>query len=185
MSAVILAGGKAQREGGVIPSLTPVDGTIVIERQIAVLKPKVADIEIAVSAPAPWARVQTIQDDHADVGPLAGIAAALRHASREWVFVVGGDQAWLVPDAIDLMIARAGDPFDAIAVRIAYATPTPRFAIYHKRVAKKAAERIARGDHGDAGLLTDEGMAVRWIEDYELEGVDPDRSSLRRLEPPA
>ena len=67
VTAVILAGGKAQREGGVIPSLTPVDGTIVIERQIAVLKPKVADIEIAVSAPAPWARVQTIQDDLADL----------------------------------------------------------------------------------------------------------------------
>jgi molybdopterin-guanine dinucleotide biosynthesis protein A len=118
-------------------------------------------------------------------GPLAGIAKALRHAAREWTFVVGGDQAWIVPEALDLMLARAGDPFDAVAVRLDFATPTPRFAIYHRRVAKKAVERIARGDHGDAGLLTDEGMAVRWVEDYELESVDPERKSLRRLALPA
>lgn len=182
LGAVVLAGGKAQRSGGVIASQTPVEGRTVIERQLTILKPKVGEVEISVSAPAPWSRVPTILDNHDDVGPLAGIEAALRYASREWILIVGGDQAWLVPDAIDLLVARAGDPFDAVAVRIAYATPTPLFAIYHRRCAKQAAARIAKGQHDAAGLLTDEGLTVRWVEDYELESVDPERASLRKLE---
>jgi molybdopterin-guanine dinucleotide biosynthesis protein A len=182
VAAIIVAGGKAQRAGGKIAPLTPVDGRVVIERQIAVLKPKVAEIQLSVSAHAPWSRIPTIVDDHHDIGPLAGIAAALRFAPRDYILCVGGDQAWLVPEALDLLIARTGDPFDACAVRLDYATPVPLFAIYHKRVAAKAAARIARGETSSAGLLADEGMAIRWIEDHELESVDPERASLRKLD---
>src|SRR5436190_20727713 len=160
LTAVVLAGGKAQKAGGRTRSQTEVDGRVVIERQAALLKQKAGRIELSVSAKVTWSRFPNVIDGHDPVGPLAGIAAALDQAATDYVLIVHGGYAWIQEAALDLLVARAGEPFDACAVRFDYATPKPLFAIYHKRVAAKAAARLERGDHDAEGLLTSESMAV-------------------------
>ncbi len=181
LTAVILAGGKSQKSGGVITSTLEVDGRKVLERQAALLKPKVSRIEVSVSAPAPWSRFPVVLDEFEPIGALAGIATALKYASTDYILTVGAGLAWINPDVLDLLVARSGEPFDACAVRFNFANPNPLFAIFHKRCAPRAANRIERGEHDAMGLLTSESLAVRWIEDYELQSFDPEMTTFKVL----
>jgi molybdopterin-guanine dinucleotide biosynthesis protein A len=179
ITAVILAGGPAQKAGGVASSTQEVDGRKILERQAQLLKSKVSRIEVSVSAPAPWSRFPVVLDSFDPIGPLAGIATALKYAATDYILAIAAHYAWISPDALDLLIARSGEPFDACAVRFNFATPKPQFAIYHKRAAQRAVERIERGEHDAEGLLTSESLAVRWIEDYELQSFDPELSTFK------
>ncbi len=182
LTAVILAGGKAQKQGGIIPSTQDVDGRKVLERQAAVLKPKVSRIEVSVSVAVAWSRFPSIVDQFGSVGPLSGIATALSSASTDYVLIVGGAFAWIQPEVLDLLVARSGEPFDATAFRFNYTDPNPLLAIYHKRCAPRAIARLERGDHDAMGLLTSESLAVRWIEDYELQSFDPEMVTFKEIQ---
>lgn len=177
LTAVILAGGKNKKG---IASLRDVDGKKVIERQAAVLKPKVSRIEVSVSVPTAWSRFPVVVDRFPPIGPLAGIASALDGASTDYVLIVHGAFAWLKADVLDLLVARSGEPFDACAFRFNYADPNPLFTIYHRRCAPRAIARLERGDHDAVGLLTSESLAVRWIEDYELQAFDPEMATFKK-----
>jgi len=185
LTAVILAGGKTQKAAGTTASLLEVDGRKVIERQAQLLKGKVSRIEVSVSAPAPWSRFPVVLDSYDTIGPLAGIATALRYASTDYIIAIGAGYAWINPDVLDLLVARSGEPFDACAIRFNFANPNPLFAIYHKRCAQRAIDRLERGDHDAMGLLTSESLAVRWIEDYELASFDPEMTTFKLVGGPA
>jgi molybdopterin-guanine dinucleotide biosynthesis protein A len=182
LTAVILAGGKTQKAGGPVASNLEVDGRRVIERQAQILKSKVSRIEVSVSAPVTWSRFPVTLDEFEPIGPLAGIATSLKYASTDYILAVASDLAWINPDALDLLIARSGEPFDACAIRFNFANPNPLFAIYHKRCAQRAIDRLERGDHTAMGLLTSESLAVRWIEDYELQSFDPEMATFKKVE---
>lgn len=185
LTAVILAGGKAQKSGtGPITSMLEVEGRKIIERQAQLLKPKVSRIEVSVSAPAQWSRFPTVVDEFDPVGPLAGMATALKFASTDYLLFISAEYAWIKSEVLDLLVARAGDPFDGCAVRIGYTTPKPLFSIMHKRAAPRAIARLERGEHDAVGLFTSESLAVRWIEDYELESFDPGLTSFRVVDVP-
>lgn len=181
LTAVILAGGKAQKAGEMPACTLEADGRKVIERQAQLLKPKVSRIEVSVSAAAPWSRFPTVIDEFDPIGPLAGIATALKYASTDYVLFVNAAYAWIKPEVLDLLVARAGDPFDGCAIRIGYSTPRPLFSIMHKRAAPRAIARIERGEHDAVGLFTSESLAIRWIEDFELESFDPDMSTFKEV----
>ncbi len=180
LTAVILAGGKTQKSGGPVASNLEVDGRKVIERQAQLLQPKVSRIEVSVSAPVTWSRFPVTLDEFDPIGPLAGIATSLKYASTDYILTVGGNLAWIIPEVLDLLVARSGEPFDACAVRFNFANPNPLFAIYHKRCAPRAIARLERGDHDAMGLLTSESLAVRWIEDYELQSFDPEMTTFKK-----
>ena len=179
LTAVILAGGKTQKAGAPVASNLEIDGRKVIERQAQLLKSKVSRIEVSVSAPVTWSRFPVTLDAFDPIGPLAGIATSLKYASTDYILTVAGNLAWINPDVLDLLVARAGEPFDACAVRFNFANPNPLFAIYHKRCAQRAIDRLERGDHTAMGLLTSESLAVRWIEDYELSAFDPELKTFQ------
>lgn len=182
LTAVILAGGKVQKAGGPVASNLEIDGRRVIERQAQILKSKVSRIEVSVSAPVTWSRFPVTLDEFEPIGPLAGIATSLKYASTDYILTVASDLAWINPDVLDLLVARSGEPFDACAIRFNFANPNPLFAIYHKRCAQRAIDRLERGDHTAMGLLTSESLAVRWIEDYELQSFDPEMTTFKKVE---
>lgn len=178
LTAVILAGGRTQKG---IPSMMDVDGKKVIERQAAVLKPKVSRIEVSVSVPSAWSRFPTVVDKFDADCALTGIASSLEASATDYILIVGGAFAWLQKDVLDLLVARSGEPFDACAFRFNYADPNPLFAIYHRRCAPRAFARLERGDRDAVGLLTSESLAVRWIEDYELQSFDPEMATFKKV----
>jgi molybdopterin-guanine dinucleotide biosynthesis protein A len=122
-SAIVLAGGRATRLGGVDKALLPLAGRPLLAHVLARLQPQVDDVVInynrdpAVLAGFGHAVVADASADYS--GPLAGIAAALPRCRHELVLVVPCDAPFLPRDlqsrlagalapGIDLVMAHDG-----------------------------------------------------------------------------
>ena len=132
ISALVLAGGKATRLGGVDKRELVVEGRTIFERQCAVLVPRVT--EVIVSSPRDVAGFRTVRDAIADAGPLAGIAAGLGVATTPWLLVVAGDMPDLSGALIDLVVSQIADEVDAVGIRIG-GLPEPLVCALHARCA--------------------------------------------------
>jgi molybdenum cofactor guanylyltransferase len=163
VSALILAGGKATRMGGVAKHAIVIGGETIFERQARVLEPLVD--EIIVSGPS-IAGFRNVTDALAEVGPLAGIAAGLAACTTPWLLVIAGDMPNVSRDLIAAMLARRAPDIDAIGVRLG-TLPQPLLCVLHVRTRDVVARRIAAGRYKASGVLTDEGLRVAWVEDVD------------------
>lgn len=190
ISALILAGGRARRMGGIDKRELVVEGQTIFERQCAVLADRVT--EIIVSSPRPIAGFRTVTDPIEGGGPVAGIAAGLAAARTPWLLVIAGDMPRVSGALIDRMIDRMIDrsrapndrPLDAVGVRID-ALPEPLFVLYRVAAVREVAEaRLAARQLKASELLTDAGLAVAWIEEAELRELDPTLKLLSNINEP-
>jgi molybdopterin-guanine dinucleotide biosynthesis protein A len=182
VTALILAGGKAKRLGGVDKRELVVAGRTIFERQVDALRPCVA--EIIVSSPRPIAGYRTVADPVADVGPIAGIAAGLAAVTTPWLFVLAGDMPGVHRAFIDLILSRADTESDAVGIRIGQ-LPEPlctalRVAVWRPIVMARIAARRLKA----SSLLTDEKLRVKWIEEAELRAIDPLLQTLHNVNAP-
>jgi len=161
VTALILAGGKATRLGGLAKHEIVVGGRTIFERQVAVLAPRVQEIVVATAHDL--AGYRCVRDVQPDVGPLAGIAAGLAAMRTPWLLVVAGDMPHLTGEVIDELVGAARDGDDAVGVRIG-GLPEPLVAVLHERVRPAVARRIENRRNKVSGLLTDERLAVRWLD---------------------
>ena len=182
ITALILAGGKATRMGGVDKRELVIEGRTIFERQVEALAPCV--VEIIVSSPRPIAGYRSVRDAVAGAGPLAGIAAGLAAAATPWLFVIAGDMPYVHRAFVELVVSRAEDGCDAVGIRIGgLAEPlctVMRVAAWREVVAR----RLAAGRLKASSLLTDESLRVRWIEEDELRAVDPHLRALHNVNAP-
>jgi molybdopterin-guanine dinucleotide biosynthesis protein A len=190
VSALILAGGKATRFGGVAKHELVVEGRTIFERQVAVLAPRVAEILVSLgsstrSAPdIAGASIRTVRDAYEGIGPLAGIAAGLAACRTPWLLVVAGDMPYISAALIDQLIARAhssvdphaADSVDAVGIRID-GLPEPLVCVLHTRALPIVERRIAGSDYKASRLLTDENLRVDWFE-------NADRAAVRNVNSP-
>jgi len=175
VSALILAGGKATRFGGVAKHELVVDGQTIFARQVAILAPRVS--EILVSCLQELAGYRTVRDTVQGAGPLAGIAAGLAACRTDWLLVLAGDMPHITGELIDQLIdmavgsvdPRAHDSLDAVGIRID-GLPEPLVCVLHKRVLPIVERRIAAREYKASRLLTDE-LRVHWIDDVDREAV--------------
>jgi molybdenum cofactor guanylyltransferase len=175
VSALILAGGKATRFGGIAKHEIVVDGETIFARQVAILAPRVA--EILVSSPREVAGYRTVRDAVEGVGPLAGIAAGLAACRTSWLLVLAGDMPHITAELVDRMIGaafasvdpRAADSVDAVGIRI-NSLPEPLVCVLHTRVLPVVERRIAAGDYKASRLLTTD-LRVHWIDDADPAAV--------------
>ena len=182
VSALILAGGRATRFGGIDKRELVIEGRTIFERQVEVLLPCVA--EIIVSSTRPIAGYRCVADVHADVGPLAGIAAGLAATTTSWLLVVAGDMPRINAALVELVLSRVRDDLDAVGIMIG-GLPEPLLCVLRCATAAPVVERcIAAGRHKASRLLTDEGLRVDWIEDAELRAIDPELRALFNVNTP-
>jgi molybdopterin-guanine dinucleotide biosynthesis protein A len=183
VTALILAGGKATRLGGVDKREIVVDGRTIFERQVAALAPLVT--EIVVSSPRPVPGYRNVVDSVANAGPLAGIAAGLAAAATPWLFVLAGDMPHVHRVFLELIMSRATTESDAVGIRIG-GLPEPlctmlRVAVWQSIVDARIAARRLKA----SALLTDEDVRVRWIEEAEVRAIDPQLRALHNVNAPA
>lgn len=162
ITALILAGGKATRLGGIAKHELVVDGETIFQRQVRVLAPRVH--EIVVSSPRDIAGYRTVRDIIADIGPFAGVAAGLAACTTPWLLVVAGDMPHITAELVDRMIALRGD--DAVALRVGTVIE-PLLCVLNVRVRPVVDRRLVEGRHDMKGLLADAGLVVRWIDDAD------------------
>lgn len=179
VTALILAGGRATRMGGIDKTALVVDGETIFARQVRVVAPRVAEILISVGAEPNEDRqgLRTVTDAVAGAGPLAGVLAGAQACATPWLLVVAGDMPYLDGTLIDRMIGAASDDFDAVGIRID-GLPEPLFCLLRVAAARAAIERrFAEGKRKASELLTSSGLRVAWIE-----GID--RAALTNINTP-
>jgi molybdopterin-guanine dinucleotide biosynthesis protein A len=183
VTALILAGGKATRLGGVDKHALVIEGQTILERQALVLRPRVA--EILVSSGRSIAGFRTVADAVPDLGPLGGIAAGLAAATTTWLFVVAGDMPHIHRALVECVLSRADGEADAVGIRIG-GLPEPlctalRVEVWRPIVAARITARRLKA----SALLTDEEVRVRWIEEAEVREIDPMLRALHNVNAPA
>jgi molybdenum cofactor guanylyltransferase len=188
-TALILAGGKATRLGGVDKREIVIGGRTIFARQVEALAPCVA--EIIVSSRRAIAGYRTVADAVDDAGPLAGIAAGLDATATPWLFVLAGDMPYIERAVIERVLGHAGERCDAVGIQIG-GRPQPlctalRVAVWRPIVGARLAARQLKV----ASLLTDaihdhrdDRPRVHWIEEPELRAIDPLLRSLYNVNTP-
>jgi molybdenum cofactor guanylyltransferase len=184
VSALILAGGKATRLGGVDKRELVIEGRTIFERQRDVLAPRVAEILVSSSRDAPGYR--TVVDAVPDAGPLAGIAAGLAAATTPWLLVVAGDMPHLTGALVDLVVAqvRAHADLDAVGLRVGDLAE-PLFCLLRIAAARPVVDAMLAARQLKASrLLTDGGLRVEWLDEAAIRAVDPELRALFNVNRP-
>lgn len=182
VTALILAGGKATRLGGIDKREIVVDGRTIFARQVEALSPCVA--EIIVSSPRAIDGHRCVADPVAGAGPIAGIAAGLAAATTPWLFVVAGDMPHIHRAFVEFVLSRGDAACDAVGIRNG-GLPEPLCTLL--RIAAWRAivnERLRAGQLKASALLTETAARVRWIEDAELRAIDPELRVLHNINAP-
>jgi len=170
VAAYILAGGKSSRMGR-DKALLDFGGTPLILR-IASLAQPLTGAPAIVGPPDRYENLnlRVIPDDAAGIGPLGGIATALRDSREPWNLILGCDLPLLTSEWLAYLIDRAlVSAADAIVPQSA-AGAEPLCAMYRKSCEANVAKSIARGVRKVTGCLA--ALKIERIEPHEWKAFD-------------
>ncbi len=125
-----------------------VGGQTLLERAVAALRPICDEVLLATGSAAryPECGLPVVLDRAPDLGPLAGLEAALAAARYERLLVVAVDMPALEPDDLARLAERAErDDCDVLLVSSA-AGVEPLCGVYHTRVAPAVRAALDAGD---------------------------------------
>lgn len=157
--AVLLAGGRSTRMGRDKAGLM-VDGAPLWQRQLATLR-ALAPRELFISGrrdgPYAGAGIEIVEDETPGLGPLGGIATALRHARADRVLVLAIDLPAMTSDFLGTLVntGRGCLPHDGAHFE-------PLAAVYPRSALALADEQLRAGDRTMqrfAQRLADAGLA--------------------------
>ena len=149
ISAVILAGGRGSRMGGVDKGLIEVAGTALIDRTLTALRPQVCTVLINANRNREaYARrgCPVLADATPDYdGPLAGMAAALAVIETPWLLAVPCDCPQLAPDLAARLLAAAEAAGAELAVAHDGERLQPVFVLLHRDLRVPLAQYLDGG----------------------------------------
>ncbi|MEM9487811.1 MAG: molybdenum cofactor guanylyltransferase [Myxococcota bacterium] len=174
-ACAIIAGGAARRLDNAVKPLIEVAGQTILDRILAVLRPRFTDIAIAANDPALGLGrgLPVLPDRTPGQGPLAGIRSALEWCPRSHLLVVPGDMPCLRGEVVDVLLTRCAPGDDAVVPYIA-GLPEPLLALYHTRCLAEVERRLDRGQRKVAALLDADGLTVRRVAEDTLRAIDPE-----------
>ncbi|MCA9771346.1 MAG: molybdenum cofactor guanylyltransferase [Myxococcales bacterium] len=182
-SAAILAGGEARRFGS-NKALADVDGRPIIAHVAEALAAAFEELLLIANVAEPYAflGLKTSPDDRPGLGPLGGIATALRASRFPWTFVVACDMPAVDPSVASgiARLAIDGDA-DAVAPHVD-GRWHPLFACYHRRLLPKIEERLDANRLSVHSLL--DGIRVRRVDETEFTALGGTRHTLWNVNRP-
>ena len=168
VSALILAGGKSSRMGGVDKTLIEVEGKSLTERVVGVVRPIFREVIVAsgvLGKFADLAGVREVADHERGVGPLAGMLAGLEACTTEWAFVVAADMPSLRKSLIRRVVESASPEVLAAAPRHGRFRE-PLHAVYRREVIAEIERFLDEGGRSVNRLL--DRISVAWVDvDHE------------------
>jgi len=144
--AFILAGGASSRMG-CDKALLPVGGVPMVIR-MAQLLGSVAGQVTLIAPPGRFAELplRVFADDQPGLGPLGGIATALRLSRAEWNLVTGCDLPFLTRDWLNFLVERASkSKADAVLPQSPQGHFEPLCAMYRTSARAAIADALGRG----------------------------------------
>ena len=163
MALILLAGGASRRMGSP-KALLPVDGTTLIGWQLARLKDAFAETLVATGPTSPLPsslEPLRVVDAWPGAGPLAGIEAGLRGASREWAFCLACDVPLATLEVARRLAAAAAGHEGAVPRAAGRAHPT--CAVYARRTGPRLRQALERGERRLTVVVG--GLDVAWVDD--------------------
>lgn len=172
-SAAILAGGRAERFDGRDKSALRVDGTSILERQLAVLGELSDDLLIVGPAGRPAVGgARQIEDRVPGCGPLGGLDAALRSARDDQILILACDMPYVTAPFLAYLLAQATGA-DAVVPKTERGYH-PLCGVYTRACQAVVERRLAARRLAMLGLLDE--VRVRTVERMEIEQFgEPDR----------
>lgn len=148
VAGYILAGGDSSRMGSDKGSLE-IGGVPLVVRMAQLLGPVVSK-RAGVTVIAPAGRydktgLPVVSDDRLGMGPLGGIATALRLSPCPWCIIVGCDMPYLSIAWLSFLMGRAVASNADIVLPEGPNGPEPLCAMYHKRCEAFFATALAKG----------------------------------------
>lgn len=169
VAAAVLAGGRAQRLGGIDKGLALWHGRPLIAHVVEAVRQSCSDVFIVANRhPEAYAQYGRVISDARDGyrGPLEGIATALRESGTDWLFVVPVDSPSFGSDLFGRLWQSRGGA--GVVVAHDGARRQPLFALYRR------ARIELPGDDADMPVW-------RWQDGHVLREVDFSDSPARFL----
>ena len=165
-----LAGGASSRMGR-DKALLELGGVPLVVRAVRLLEPLVeSPAVIALPARFNGLGLRVIADEKPGLGPLGGIATALRITVHSWNLIVACDLPYLTADWLSYLIERAISSRDDAVLPVSDGGPEPLCAMYHQRALAAIAPALARGVRKITDGLT--GLAILQIAPLEVKAFD-------------
>ncbi|MFN0252401.1 MAG: molybdenum cofactor guanylyltransferase [Kofleriaceae bacterium] len=196
IGALILAGGRATRMGGIAKHAIVVGGETILARQLRVIREHTNDI--LVSSPVDIDGVHAVRDAtaHEGIGPLAGIAAGLAATTAHWMFVIAGDMPYisgmLMGQMLELVACAGGRSEDdhaptwsgvhAIGVK-KRELPEPLFSVLRVPRARTVVAAMIEARDFKASRLLD-ALGASYIPEKLARACDPDLLTLHNINEP-
>jgi molybdopterin-guanine dinucleotide biosynthesis protein A len=163
-------------------ALLPFGGEILLARVVRVVREAAEDVVLVAREGQTLPEgFDAVRDPAEGLGPLAGIAAGLRHIKSDRAFVTGCD-APLLRSALIRKLLNLSDGYDAAVPLIDDHFMTIA-AVYARSVGPVAEALVTRRELRTSGLL--DHIRVRAVYADELRDVDPDLDSFRTCNTPA
>lgn len=142
-TALILAGGQSRRFGA-DKACVLVEGTPMIERVYAAVRPVCTEVLVSVGLvdrplPVP-ADLPRLTDRYRAIGPLGGLHAGLHAATTPWLLAVACDLPFLTPDALRTLLAVRCEGADAVVARDAEDRLQPLCAAYRRHTTREVVD---------------------------------------------
>ncbi|MFD7059694.1 NTP transferase domain-containing protein [Streptomyces sp. NPDC059906] len=159
--AVVLAGGAARRLGGADKPGLRVGGRPLLDRVLAACAGARTTVVVAdvrpTARPVTWAR-----EDPPGGGPLAALAAGLRHTTAEDVVVLSADLPFLAgPTVGRLLSALAAGNADGVLLTDADGRDQPLVAAYRASALRRGLAALARDREEPTGRPDFTGLPLR------------------------
>jgi molybdopterin-guanine dinucleotide biosynthesis protein A len=181
-TGVLVAGGRAERLGGIAKGLLRVSGEPLAARTLRLLRSLFPEVLVVANDPAPYLGLgaPVIPDAIPGKGAPGGLHAALRSASTGWVFATGCDMPFLSADAIRFLWARRGS---APAAAVAWERGLEGLHAFWSRAALPVVDRMLReGDPSLRALAA--AVGARVVDAGAWRSVDPAGRSFENANTP-
>ncbi|MFZ5522588.1 MAG: molybdenum cofactor guanylyltransferase [Pseudomonadota bacterium] len=179
-TAIILAGGDSQRMGSDKARLL-LDGQSLLQRVTVTMRQMFPKVLLSVRQPRPEIDLPQIRDDPSCAGPLAGLVSGLAAADTAWVFVVGCDMPFIVPEVIELLWQRRDDCQAVVPVVHGYTQP---LAAFYAQTSLGVMRTILESDGKKSLQAVLKRLEVRYVEESQIQSVDPCLRSFLDLDTP-
>lgn len=179
---VVLAGGRSSRFGR-DKALLEIGGETLLQRTVATVRAAcgaaliVGPLERELQAPG----TPVVQDDLPSIGPLGGIATALRGQRGSAVLVVAVDMPFLKVELLRHLIALASEA--DVVLPVVDGRGQQLHAVYGPRCLPEIEQQIAGGDYKIDRFFP--RVRVRRVDEAELRQFDPGLRAFQNVNTPA
>jgi len=183
VTAIVLAGGRGSRLGGVDKALLEIGGRRTIDRVLGALDGLATDVVAVVNEDrlAEVAGLRRIADPEPHAGVLPALRAALDAAREPLCLLVACDMPFLQAPLLRRLVELA-DGYDVVIPHVE-GQPQPMHAVYRRDPCRAAvADSLARGQRRMIAFL--DAVRVRAVTEDEVRSVDPDLRSFFNVNTP-